>query len=186
MIRAGFVLVLVASCSHPPTPPKHTNDCTAAITGFASADPARFRPLPAACTLADVQHALRDLHTTTRGSLAHRSDPMTIHWFASERLPEIHAWFDPGGHLVLLDADHPPGAAGDFARALGPPDHRLDYAWHASTLEKGEMLWLARGVVAVENPGVQGLLRVGIFAPTSLEAYQQNVQFADLETIDEG
>jgi len=185
MIRAGFVLAL-ASCSHPPSPPMHTNDCTAAITAFASADPARFRPLPASCTLADVQHALRQLDTTTRGTLAHRNDPMTIHWFASEQLPEIHAWFDPSGHLVLLDADRPPGTLEAFTKAFGPPDHRLDYPWHATTIEKGELLWLARGVVVIQKPEVAGLLRAGIFAPTTLEAYQQNVQFADVETVDNG
>jgi hypothetical protein len=186
MIRVALFALVATSCSHPASPPMHTNDCTAAIAGFASGDAARFHPLPTTCTLADVQRTLRSLDTTTRGTLAHRTNPMTIHWFASERLPEIHAWFDPGGHLVLLDADNPPGSAEAFTAALGPPDHRLDYPWHASTIANGELLWLARGVVVIADAGAKVVRRVGVFAPTTLEAYQANVQFADTEDVDEG
>src|SRR4051812_18610411 len=80
MIRVAFLALVATSCSHPPSAPVHTNDCTAAIAGFASGDAARFRPLPTTCTLADVQRTLRSLDTTTRGTLARRTDAMTIHW----------------------------------------------------------------------------------------------------------
>jgi hypothetical protein len=163
-----------------------TTDCAVAITGFASADPARFRALPATCTLADVNRALHPLGSTTVGMLAHRDERMTIHWFSSEKLPEIHAWVDAAGHVVLLDADTPPGTAEAYVAAFGQPEARLDYRYKASVLKQAEMLWLRRGALVVADPGVKGLVRVGVFAPASLEQYKAQLQFVDIEDSDEG
>jgi hypothetical protein len=186
MMRFVLVAAVLAGCSHPPRPPMTTSDCAVAIQGFASADPARFRALPRTCTLDDVNRALHPLGSTSVGMLAHRNERMTIHWFSSEKLPEIHAWVDAAGHVVLLDADTPPGSADAYVSALGAPEVRLDYRWHASVLKQAEMLWLGRGTVVVADPGVKGLVRVGVFAPASLEDYKAQLQFVDIEDSDEG
>ena len=121
MMRLAVVIALIAGCPAP-TPPMPTSDCSAAIAAFASADPAQFRPLPATCTLDDVAHTLHSLDTSTRGMLAKRSEAVTIRWFSSNKLPEIHAWIDARGHVVLLDARTPPGTADAYVKALGKPD----------------------------------------------------------------
>src|SRR5260221_5361221 len=115
-----------------------TSECAAAIAGFASAEPSRLRALPASCTIEDVSLVLHSLDTSTRGMLAKRDDAMTIRWFSSDKLPEIHAWVDASGHVVLLDAQWPPATAEQYLKALGQPDHKLDYQWRGSPLAGGE------------------------------------------------
>ena len=163
MMRVLTPLVILASCWHPPAPGP-TSDCSAAIAAFASADPARFRPLPASCTLDDDARTLHSLDTTTRGMLAKRSQAVTIRWFSSDKLPEIHAWIDASGYVVLLDADTPPGTAAAYMTALGKPDHELDDAYRGNTLEGAEKLWLSRGTVVVASPHSHHLVDSGLRA----------------------
>jgi len=159
-------------------------DCTDAVAGFASADPTRLRPLPATCTLDDVTKTLHSLDARSRGELAGRT--VAIHWFSSENLPKIHAWVDDTGHVVLLDADWPPGPADAFISALGPPEQKLDYEWRGSPLERAELLWPSRGAVMVSSDQVKGVIRIGVFAPTSLDDYKARLRYVDREEIDEG
>ena len=163
-----------------------SSECTDAIAGFASGDPARLRPLPASCTLDDVKRTLKSLDASSNGMLAQRKDRVVVHWFSSERLAKIHAWVDEQGHLVLLDAEWPPTAAADYERVLGTPEHKLDYQWRGDVLQQAELVWLTRGAVVVASPNVKGVLRVGIFAPTTLDDYKTNLQFVDIEDDDEG
>jgi hypothetical protein len=163
-----------------------SSECTDAISAFASADPMRIRPLPSGCTLDDVKRTLHSLAAWTRGMLAERKDATIIHWFSSERLPKIRAWVDATDHVILLDADSPPVSADDYAKVLGPPDQKLDYAWRGQTLEQAELVWLARGALVVASAGLKGVLRVGVFAPTTLDNYKTNLRFVDIEDTDEG
>jgi hypothetical protein len=70
--------------------------------------------------------------------------------------------------------------------ALGHPDHELDYAYRGNTLEGAEKVWLGRGALVVASPHVKGLLRVGVFAPSSLDDYRNQLQFVDIEDVDQG
>jgi hypothetical protein len=162
------------------------NDCIAAIEAFASADPTRLRALPATCTLADATAVLHAPRAKTRGMLGTRDSGLDVHFFASEQLAEITAWVDQTGRLVLLDAERPPGKEAAYLTALGEPDARLDYVWGTSTLEQGELVWTARGAVIVAGPDVKAVVRVGVFAPTSLADYNANLRYSGAETIDEG
>jgi hypothetical protein len=185
-MRARFLgLVLVASCPHPP-PPMPISDCTAAIVAFVSADPARIVPLPSSCTAADVATALHPPDATSLGMLGKRDHRMKLHWFVSGKLARIRAWIDPAGRVVLLDAEWPPAPLEQYIKVLGQPDHRLDYAWSGTVLERGELLWLSRGVVIVASPGVTGIVRAGIFTPTSLDDYERELQLVEGGIDDEG
>lgn len=177
-----FVLLALAACSHPQRPAMPKSDCIAAIEAFASAEPARLRALPASCTIADVTAALRSLDATSRGMLGKRSAALAVHYFAADQLPEIHAWADADGRVVLLDADRPPGSAAAYTTALGEPDARLDYPWKGSPLAQAEHVWAARGAVVVASPSVTGVLRVGVFAPTTLADYEAQLRYLDIET----
>jgi hypothetical protein len=187
-MRAAL-LALTLACSPPPTsrhmPPAQT-ECSAAITGFASGDPAQLRPLPATCTLSDVAAALHSLDTDSRGVLAERKSLMTIRWFSSPKFPKILAWLDERGHVVLLDAVYPPGDANVYVRALGAPEHRLDYKWRGDVLQGAELVWPSHGAVVVTSPEVKGIIRIAVFAPTTLDDYQANLRFVDIETTDDG
>jgi hypothetical protein len=55
--------------------------------------------------------------------------------------------------------------------ALGAPEGRFDYPWEHVTLKDAELVWPTRGVVLVSSPHVRGVVRIGIFPPTSLATY---------------
>ncbi|HEX4456047.1 MAG TPA: hypothetical protein VH143_34540 [Kofleriaceae bacterium] len=190
MIRSCLLaLAFTLGCSPPPTSPHMSppaTACSAAITAFASGDPSQLRPIPATCTLTDAAAVLHSLDTESRGVLADRKALMTIKWFSSAKLPKILAWLDATGHIVLLDAAYPPGAADAFIKSLGPPEHRLDYQWRNDTLPGAEMVWPSRGAVVVASPDVKGLIRVAVFAPTTIDDYKANLRFVDLQTDDNG
>lgn len=158
-------------------------DCHAAIEAFASADPAKLRAIPQSCTLADVTAILRSKGASSNGTLGKgRATGLAVHHFASEKLPDIHAWVDPKGHVVLLDADGPPALKAAYLQALGEPESRLDYKWRGAKLAGAEQLWLARGIVVVAVGDEATTMRVGVFAPTTLAEYEAQLRYVDSET----
>jgi hypothetical protein len=165
-----------------PTPPT-TNECRSAIEAFASADPTRLSALPASCTLDDVSAVLRSRGASSNGTLGKgRSTGLLVHHFAADKLPEIHAWVDRKGQVVLLDADRPPAPKADYVKALGEPETRLDYKWRGSKLAGAEQLWLARGILLVAVGDEAKAMRIGVFAPTTLAEYEAQLRYVDSET----
>lgn len=182
MMRWICLLLLVVGCSHPIRPSKPMTDCRAAIAAFASADPAQIRGLPATCTLADVSDVLTSLDASSRGALGPNSGPFDVRYYKSEKLPQIAAWIDGTGNLALLDTESPPGAEAAYLAALGEPEARLDYAWAGTMLAHAELVWPGRGVLVIASSGVRGVVRVGVFAPTSLAEYESKLRYKDIET----
>jgi hypothetical protein len=172
------ILVLAATgCSHPKTPTKPMTDCSAAISAFGSADPARLRGLPERCTLADVSPVLTSLDATSRGILGPEGESYDIRFFSSSALEQITVWIDSRGQVVFLDAEKPPGTADVFLAALGEPEARLDYVWGDVPLKSAELVWPAKGVVLVASSGGKHLVRLGVFAPTTLADYQARLRY---------
>lgn len=160
-------------------------ECRAAIEGFASADPARLVPLPNGCTLADARAVLHSLDAESRGQIGEQPTmAFAIHYFSSDKLPQLSVWVDRDDRVILIDADRPPVSAEAYLRVFGEPEARLDYAWRGATLERGEHVWPARGVVVVASPDVTGVVRVGVFAPTTLADYRAKLRYIDIETDD--
>jgi hypothetical protein len=186
-MRLVAAVLIVTSCSHPKGPAMPQSDCTRAIEGFASAEPARLHSLPTTCTLDDVKATLHATDATARGSLGTSSDWVNIYWFTSDKLKKIRAWVDQRGHVILLDAEYPPGSADDYIHALGEPDKKLDYPWNNVTVPAGEHVWLRSGATIVANAEyIKGVLRVGVFAPgISLEQYEKSVRYTEVEDTEQ-
>jgi hypothetical protein len=185
-MRSVLFGILLTACSHPRGPAKPMTDCRAAIDAFASADPTKLRALPATCTLADATGALTSLDATSNGMLGTRDHGIEIHYFSSAKLKQIRVWVDPAGKVVLLDTEWPPGAETAYLGALGDPEARLDYMWKGSARDKAELVWPSRGALVVAMSGVNGVHRVGVFAPTTLADYEASLRYVDIETDGEG
>lgn len=189
MRRLLASLVFVIGCSHPQRPAMSQSECTLAIEGFASADPARLRGLPTTCTVDDVKAGLHSLDATSRGILASRDKAVTVHYFSSPKLQRIRAWVDDTtGRVLLLDTEWPPVSEDAYKHVLGKPEVSLGYPWHGNEMPDAELLWLERGIVIVANPKfLDAVLRVAVFAPgLSLDAYKQSVRYVDTDTTDDG
>jgi hypothetical protein len=199
-MRPLVLAAAIAACGHPEpstpanttkpsNPPKPSNpamtmtDCQAAIEAFGSADPTKLRAIPTDCTLADVSAVLRARGGSSNGTLGKgRSSGLSVHHFASDKLAEIHAWVDPKGHVVLLDADQPPGPKAGYLTALGVPEAKLDYRYRGGKLAGAEQLWLARGIVVIAVSDEDTAMRIGVFAPTTLADYEASLRYVDNET----
>lgn len=185
-MRTILLLAVLTACPPARGPATPMTDCHAAIVAFASADPAKVRALPSGCTLADATSTLTSLDAVSGGLLGARDHGVDIHYFSSPALPKIRAWIDPKGALVLLDTEWPPGAESAYLAVLGEPETRLDYAWRGAPHPRSELVWPRRGVVVVAMPGVRGVHRVGVFAPTSLAEYETQLRYIDATSDDEG
>ena len=170
-------LFFVIGCSHPKGPRKPMTDCSAAISAFASADPTRVRGLPATCTLADVSAVLTAQTGSSRGDLGTDGPAYDIRFFSSARLEQIRVWIDERGTVAFIDAENPPGTHDAFIAALGEPEARLDYVWGNVTLKNAELVWPGKGVVLVAGSGVKGIVRLGVFAPSTLAVYEARLRY---------
>ena len=108
-----------------------------------------------------------------------RSTGIDVHYFSSAKLKEIHAWVDQNDRVVLLDTDLPPGEPAAYTAALGEPAARLDYQFAGATLPRAEQVWLQKGAVVVVGAK---LIRVGVFAPTTLADYEASLRRVEVST----
>lgn len=177
-MRALVIVLLfhVTGCPPSKTPTKPMTDCSAALSAFGSVDPVNLRGLPATCTLAEMGTVLKPLSGSSRGLLGRDETAFDIRYFAGSSLPQITAWLDTSGRVLLLDAESPPGKLENFIAALGEPEARLDYVWGDSTLKGGELVWPAKGVVLVAS-GTNHLVRLAVFAPTTLADYETRLRY---------
>ncbi|HUS29160.1 MAG TPA: hypothetical protein VMZ53_11635 [Kofleriaceae bacterium] len=181
----GTVLVVLAACGHAPATRPPSSPCEGAIAGFASAEPAHLVVMPATCTRAELAAMMHDDNLWTRGSLGDANATYEMGYLSSPRLKNANAFLDEHGHVRLITAEMPPGTEAQYRAALGEPDVAIDYVFGDPdvVLRKGELLWLSRGVTLVVS---KGLIRVGIFPPTTLEQYAAKLKFIDIEDVDEG
>jgi hypothetical protein len=89
----------------------------------------------------------------------------------------VRGWFD-AGQLVLLDVEYPAPPEGwqALVRALGEPAAKLDFAWHIHSLPGAEWVYAERGLAVVVKPDPGLILRVALFAPTTVEHYQRELR----------
>ena len=190
MMRSAAVAVIIATacCSHPKGPAMSKSECALALEGFASADPARLRPLPATCTLDDARQLLQPTKAETPTFLGSADNPVRLYFFNAEKFKTIRVWVDQAGHVILVDADYPTAPPEQYFQVLGEPDARLDFPWDQSIVPKGEHVWLSRGVSIVSQPEyTKGVIHVGIFpAGLTLDAYEKSYRYTAESDSDDG
>jgi len=182
-MRVVVAIVALAACGPHHTGGAKMTDCRSVIDGFATAQPARLRPLAAGCTYADGA-AYQPSDASSTGTLGETHRPLQVRYLVSTALPRIRVW-STNGAIEMLDADRPPGKLADYVAVFGPPEAKLDYTFGDVRLPQGELVWPSKGVAIVANEElVKGIVRVAVFGATSLDDYRARLRY-DGATEDE-
>lgn len=181
-----MVALLAAACSDRlAAPTSHrgsnvtTTPCQRALAPLVRRELASLRGLPAGCTPEDVATALGPSGEPSRGRLGDPARDVQLRFYrVAGWKQEIRGWYEHD-RLLLVDLDRPDPAEGwqAFVQSLGEPDGRLDYAWRIHTLRDAEWIYASRGLAVVVKPDPGLILRLALFAPTTVERYAHDLRF---------
>lgn len=181
-----MVALLAAACSDRlagPTSPGGSNvtttPCQRALAPLVRRELISLRGLPAGCTPEDVATALGPSGSPSRGRLGDPARDVQLRFYRVDGWKqEIRGWYEHD-RLLLVDLDRPDPPEGwqAFVQSLGEPDGRLDYAWRIHTLRDAEWIYASRGLAIVVKPDPGLILRLALFAPTTVDHYAHDLRF---------
>jgi hypothetical protein len=159
--------------------PKMTTPCEHALIPLVRHEFTSLRGLPATCTADDVASVLGSSGSPSRGRLGDPARDIELRFYRVDGwTQQLRGWYEHG-RLLLVDVDRPepPGGWQAFVQALGEPDGRLDYAWRIHTLREAEWVYASRGLAVVVKPDPGLILRLALFAPTTMGTYAHQLRF---------
>jgi hypothetical protein len=188
--RAGGALVMAAlvfaACADRPVARDRnggsnvtTTPCHRALAPLVGRELASLRGLPAGCTPDDVAAVLGPSGSPSRGRLGDPARDIELRFYRVDGWKqEVRGWYEHG-QLILVDVDRPDPSGGwqAFVHSLGEPDGRLDYAWRIHSLRDAEWIYASRGLAVVVKPDPGLILRLTLFAPTTVDTYAHNLRF---------
>lgn len=174
---------VLAGCSHTgKTPPMQHDDCHAAIEGLISGKPERLRGLPAAdCTVTRAKDLIDPIRTRV-GSLGEAGKSYSLHEIV--HADKAFAWLD-NARVALVDVDEPPRPLADYLTVLGEPEAKLDYTYRDTVRPDSDLVWPSRGIAIAASDEIKGVIRVAIFAPTTLAEYKRSLRYFDVSRDEE-
>jgi hypothetical protein len=150
----------------------------AALRAFAGRDFRDWRGLAPNTSLTDVAAVLEVDDWSGAGSLGSERREATWVNAAVEGFEHaVRVWLDEN-LVLLLDAESPTLATElpDLLRALGTPEAKLDSYLGTFPIPESEWVYPGRGLTLYVNPANGILLRLVVFAPTTLEVYRQHLR----------
>jgi hypothetical protein len=153
--------------------------CRDAFEAFARREFGAWEGLPAGCGLAGLRAAAERVdEEPVAGRLGSPTRQVQYHAVAlGDSAGPARAWVS-GGAVVLLDSELPsvPGGAAQLERELGPPAVRRAARWDVLELPEGEWVWPDRGVAALVGGEGMRVLRLLVFSPAPLAAYDERLR----------
>lgn len=176
------ITCVLAGCSHPgKTPPMQHDDCHDAIASLISGEPEQLRGLPADCTAARAK-ALIDPVRTRVGSLGEPGKSYALHEI--KQADKAFAWLD-NDRIAMVDVDEPARPLADYLAVLGEPEIRLAYTHRDIVRPNSDLVWPARGIAIAASDEIRGVIRVAIFAPTTIDEYKRSLRYFDVSRDEE-
>lgn len=134
-------------------------------------------------SLADIA-AVCDVDQGWRGSGVLGEERRPAEWVNAELDgydEAVRVWLE-GDTVLLMDVESPPiaGEPAALLAQLGPPQATLDSYLGTFLLRGSEQVWPRRGLTLYVNPENGLLLRLAVYAPTTLAAYRRSLRL-DLE-----
>ncbi len=177
-MRTGLAFTLVlASCSHPgKTPTMQHDDCHDAIEGLISGKPERLHGLPVACTVSRAKDLIDPVRTRV-DSLGEPGTSYALH--EVKRADKAFAWLD-NERVAMVDLAEPSRALADYVAVLGEPEAKLDYTHRDIVRPQSDLVWPSRGISIAASSEIKGVIRVAIFAPTTIDEYKRSLRYFDI------
>ena len=152
-----------------------------AVSAFAAVDLAAVNDLPAEVGLDDLAPYLTlDRHDVGRGQAG---TPVTGRSWVAAEAPVydggVRLWLEEDtARVVLLEGLSPWGADGSphLAPELGVPDAVFDAVLGPVLVRDAERVYAGRGVAVHVAPETGVLVRVAVFAPTTVEDYRTRLR----------
>lgn len=182
-VRTALALTLVlASCSHPGKTPTMQHDvCHDAIEGLLSGKPERLRGLPATCTVSRAKDLIDPLRTQVE-SLGEPATSYALHEI--KQADRAFAWLD-NDRVAMVDVAEPSRPLADYLAVLGEPEAKLDYTHRDIVRPQSDLVWPSRGISIAASSEIKGVIRVAIFAPTTLDEYKRSLRYFDISRDEE-
>lgn len=161
------------------TPNRSDSACAQRIDDLADHNFATWSGLPTPCPLTEVlrRFPLRK-PGLGRGRLGRREAGFTL-LDADGSRASARVWLHTETEVLLIDTV-PNLGQGQPVRALldalGEPDAKRDYHWTTIPVSQGEWIYAARGLTLFLNTDHQTVVRVAVYAPSTVEAYEAGFQ----------
>jgi hypothetical protein len=159
------------------TPNRKADRCADALRAFAEHRLANWRGLPA-CTLAEVAAHWTLLDDQAHpGRIGHRSASRTSAQVHTYDEP-VDIWFD-GEQVFLLLVEYPEFEGWpELLKQVGEPVAKLDSYLGTLLIPGSEWVYPERGLTLYVNPENRALLRLAVYAPTTLERYEAELRLS--------
>jgi len=151
--------------------------CTSALQNFASRDFTGWTGLPESCSLTEVTQKFR-LMSEGYGLARLGRTKQEFRMLVLEGYEHaVRVWSD-GPRVLTLDVEYPNLASGlaDLLNHLREPNAKLDYDWHTVRIEKGEWVYLDRGLTLFLESDQSTIFHLAAFPRTTMQGYQDNFQ----------
>jgi hypothetical protein len=158
----------------------HTTRIKTAFQAFSRRDFGDWSGLSQSMSLADVVQ-LFPLEGDWRGVGRLGSDQketnytyITIEGFEQQ----VRMWLDEDNHVILMDVEYPtlPTSLSSLLDKLGTPDAKLDSYFGTLLLQQSEWIYASHGLTLFVNPENSVLLRIAVFAPSTLDEYIKSLR----------
>lgn len=177
MTTALALTIVLASCSHTgKTPTMQHDDCHDAIEGLISGKPERLHGLPAACTVARAKELIDPIRARVE-SLGEPGTSYALHEI--KQADKAFAWLD-NERVAMADVAEPSRPLADYLAVLGEPEAKLDYTHRDIVRPQSDLVWPSRGIAIAASSEIKSVIRVAIFAPTTLDEYKRSLRYFDI------
>lgn len=181
MMAPLAVTLVLAGCAHTGKATTMHDDCHDAIEGLITGNPERLHGLPVGCTVARAKELIDPIRTRV-GSLGEPGTSYALH--EVKQMDKAFAWLD-NDRVAMVDVDEPSRPLADYLAVLGEPEAKLDYTHRDIVRAQGDLVWPSRGIAIAASSEIKNVIRVAIFAPTTLDEYKRSLRYFDVSREEE-
>ncbi len=152
--------------------------CEKALALIENRDWKAWRGLPASCSMAEL--AARYPQLSAGSGRANLGSDVVPAEFKTLQLAghgkPLRVWYREGA-VVEIELEYPEieGGFSTLSAIFGEPAATLDYYQRTVRYDKSAFVYPDRGIAVLYNPSRSAVIRIYLFAPTTLDAYERSL-----------